>query len=121
MLSTLMMPLMVRLVPLFLLYRQLGWLDTPLPLFVPAFFGEAFFIFLMHQYYKNIPRDLVEAARIDGCSELRIWRSIMLPLSKPALISVAIFASSGPGTTSWRRSSSCSRTSARRCPSDSSR
>jgi ABC-type glycerol-3-phosphate transport system permease component len=92
MISTLMMPLMVRLVPLFLLYRHLGWLDTPLPLFVPAFFGEAFFIFLMHQYYKNIPRDLVEAARIDGCSELRIWRSIMLPLSKPALISVAIFA-----------------------------
>jgi multiple sugar transport system permease protein len=92
MLSTLMMPMMVRLVPLFLLYRDLGWLDTPLPLFVPAFFGEAFFIFLVHQYYKNIPRELVEAARIDGASELMIWRTIMVPLSVPALISVAIFA-----------------------------
>ncbi len=92
MISTLMMPMMVRLVPLFLLYRRLGWIDTPLPLFVPAFFGEAFFIFLMHQYYKTIPSELIEAARIDGAGELRIWRSIMLPLSKPALISVAIFA-----------------------------
>jgi ABC-type glycerol-3-phosphate transport system permease component len=92
MISTLMMPLMVRLVPLFLLYRHLGWLDTPLPLFVPAFFGEAFFIFLMHQYYKTIPRELIEAARVDGASELRIWRSIMIPNSIPALISVAIFA-----------------------------
>ena len=92
MISTLMMPFIVRLVPLFLLYKQLGWLNTPLPLIVPAFFGEAFFIFLMHQYYKTIPHEIIEAARVDGCSELRIWWSIMLPLSTPALISVAIFA-----------------------------
>lgn len=92
MVSTMMMPMVVRLVPLFLLYRHLGWLNTPLPLFVPAFFGEAFFIFLMHRYYKTIPRELIEAARVDGCSELRIWASIMVPLSKPALVTVAIFA-----------------------------
>jgi multiple sugar transport system permease protein len=92
MISTLMVPMMVRLVPLFLLYKNLGWLDTPLPLFVPSFFGEAFFIFLMHQYYKTIPHEIIEAARMDGASELQIWRSMMLPLSKPALISVAIFA-----------------------------
>lgn len=91
-LSTMMMPLIVRLIPLFLLYRELGWLNTPLPLFVPAFFGEAFFIFLVHQYYKTIPGEIIEAARMDGASELLIWRRIMLPLSRPALVSVAIFA-----------------------------
>ena len=92
MLSTLMMPIIVRLVPLFLLYKELGWINTPLPLIVPAFFGEPFFIFLMYQFFKNIPSELIEAARIDGSSELGIWWRIMLPLSKPALAAVVIFA-----------------------------
>lgn len=92
MISTLMMPLIVRLVPLFLLFRGLGWLNTPLPLTVPAFFGEAFFIYLMYQYFRGIPQELLDAARVDGASELVIWRRIMLPLSVPALIAVAIFA-----------------------------
>lgn len=92
MISTLMMPLIVRLVPLFLLFRGLGWLNTPLPLTVPAFFGEAFFIYLMYQYFRSIPQELLDAARVDGASELAIWRRIMLPLSVPALIAVAIFA-----------------------------
>lgn len=92
MLSTLMMPLIIRLVPLFLIFRSFGWVNTPLPMVVPAFFGEAFFIFLMYQFYRNIPQDLLDAARIDGASELRIWWRVMLPLSKPALITVIIFS-----------------------------
>jgi multiple sugar transport system permease protein len=92
MLSTLMMPLIIRLVPLFLIFRSLGWVNTPLPLVVPAFFGEAFYIFLMYQFYRNIPQDLLDAARIDGASEMRIWWRIMIPLSKPALITVIIFS-----------------------------
>ncbi len=92
MISTLLMPLIVRLVPLFLLYKQLGWLNTPLPLIAPGFFGEAFFIYLMYQYFRSIPQELIDAARIDGASELAIWRRIMVPLSAPALVAIAIFA-----------------------------
>lgn len=92
MISTLLMPLIVRLVPLFLLYKQLGWLNTPLPLIAPGFFGEAFFIYLMYQYFRSIPQELIDAARIDGASEVAIWLRIMVPLSVPALVAIAIFA-----------------------------
>lgn len=92
MISTLLMPLIVRLVPLFLLYKQLGWLNTPLPLIAPGFFGEAFFIYLMYQYFRSIPQELIDAARIDGASELSIWWRIMVPLSAPALVAIGIFA-----------------------------
>lgn len=91
-LSTMMMPKIVTLIPLFLIFKQLDWINTYLPLTVPAFFGEAFFIFIMRQFFLNIPQDLVDAARIDGASELGIWWSIMLPLARPAIISVVIFA-----------------------------
>lgn len=91
-LSTMMMPKIVTLIPLFLIFKQLDWINTYLPLTVPAFFGEAFFIFIMRQFFLNIPEDLVDAARIDGASELGIWWSIMLPLARPAIISVVIFA-----------------------------
>jgi multiple sugar transport system permease protein len=91
-LATLLMPFVVRLVPLFILFQKLGWINTFLPLIVPSFFGTPFFIFLMRQFFLTIPPELVDAARIDGASELGIWWRIMLPLSKPALAAVAIFA-----------------------------
>jgi multiple sugar transport system permease protein len=92
-LSTMMVPFVVRLVPLFLLYRNLGWINTLYPLIVPAFFGATpFFIFLLRQFYRSIPDDFSAAARVDGATELQIWWRIMLPLSQPALAAVAIFA-----------------------------
>jgi ABC-type glycerol-3-phosphate transport system permease component len=90
--STMMVPFIVRLVPLFLLFQKLGWVNTYYPLIVPSFFGTPFFIFLMRQFFLTIPGDLAEAARIDGANEIRIWWSIFLPLSGPALAVVAIFA-----------------------------
>ncbi len=92
MLGTLMIPIYVRIIPLFILYRGLGWLNTFKPIIVPGFLGIPFFIFLLHQYYMTIPRELDDAAKIDGCSYYRIFWRIVLPLSKPALGAVAIFA-----------------------------
>ena len=91
MLATMMLPAQVTMIPLFLTFKHLGWINTILPLVVPTFLGNAFFIFLLRQFYRSIPRDLLEAARIDGCSDLRIWARIMLPLSRPALAVVALF------------------------------
>ncbi len=90
--STMMIPFIVRLVPLFLLFQQLKWINTYLPLIVPALFGTPFFIFLLRQFFLSIPGELAEAARIDGANEFRIWWQIYLPLSGPALAVVAIFA-----------------------------
>jgi ABC-type glycerol-3-phosphate transport system permease component len=91
-LATLLMPFVVRLVPLFILFQKLGWINTFLPLVVPSFFGTPLFIFLMRQFFLTIPAELVDAARIDGAGELAIWWRIMLPLSKPVLAAVAIFS-----------------------------
>ncbi|HEU5100980.1 MAG TPA: carbohydrate ABC transporter permease [Roseiflexaceae bacterium] len=92
-LMTLMLPWQVTVVPTFLLFRSLGWINTFLPLIVPSFFGGgAFYIFLLRQFFMTIPRDLDEAAKIDGASSFRVFWNIMLPLSKPALATVAIFA-----------------------------
>ena len=91
-LATLMMPFIVRLVPLFILFQRLGWVNTFLPLVVPAFFGTPLFIFLMRQFFLTIPSELIDAARIDGAHEVQIWWRIMLPLSKPVLTAVSIFA-----------------------------
>ncbi len=91
MLSTMMIPPQVTMIPLFLVFKHLGWINTFLPLIVPSFLGNAFFIFLLRQFYRSIPRDLIDAARIDGCNELGIWAKVMLPLSKPALAVVALF------------------------------
>ena len=90
-LATLMLPSAVTLVPTYLLFNALGWVDTLLPLIVPAFFGSAFFIFLLRQFYTSIPIELEEAATIDGAGPYRIWWHIMLPLSTPALATVAVF------------------------------
>lgn len=91
MLSTMMLPGQVTMIPVFLTFKKLGWIGTILPLVVPSFLGNAFFIFLLRQFYRTIPIELAEAARIDGCSELGIWWRIMFPLSKPALAVVGLF------------------------------
>jgi len=90
-LATMMLPGQVTMIPLFIIFRTLGWIDTLKPLWVPAFFGRAFFIFLLRQFFKTIPKELFDAARIDGCSEFGQYWQIMLPLAKPALTTVAIF------------------------------
>ena len=89
--ATMMLPVYVTMIPLFLVFRQLDWVNTFKPLWVPAFFGNAFYIFLLRQFFKGIPTDLFDAARIDGCSEFGQYWRIMLPLTKPALTTVAIF------------------------------
>lgn len=89
--STMILPPQVTMIPTFLLFSWLGWYGTFLPLIVPHFFGSAFFVFLLRQFYLTIPQELSDAARIDGCSEWGIWWRIMLPLSKPALATVALF------------------------------
>lgn len=88
-LSTMMIPFQVIMIPLFLLTVRLGWLDSYLGLIVPGAL-TAFGVFLMRQFSLTIPDDYLDAARIDGCSELRIWWSIILPLSKPSLSALAI-------------------------------
>ncbi len=92
MLSTIMLPAMVTMIPLFIIFRSIGWYDTLLPLIVPAFFGNAFYIFLMRQFFLTIPQDLEEAAKIDGCGTFRIFWQIMLPLSKPVLVTVSVLS-----------------------------
>lgn len=92
-LSTLMMPYVVRLIPLYVIYNQIGWINTFLPIVVPELLGRnPFFIFLLRQFFRGIPFELSDAARIDGCSEFGIWWRIVMPLSKPALAAVTIFA-----------------------------
>jgi multiple sugar transport system permease protein len=98
MLATLMLPAQATMLPVFLLFRWLGWTGTFKPLFVPAFFGGAFAIFLLRQFFMTIPRELSDAARIDGCSDLRILARVILPLAKPALATVALFTFMGTWT-----------------------
>ena len=91
-LATMMLPAVATMIPRFVLFRILKWLDSYKPLIVPAFFGGgAFFIFLLRQFFLTIPGELFEAARIDGASDYRIYAQVMLPLSKPALSTVAIY------------------------------
>jgi len=90
--ATLFLPSQMTIIPLFLLWKQVGWLNTLLPLIVPSWFGHAFFIFLMRQFVMTIPLELDDAARIDGCGTFRIYWNIIVPLSKPALATIAIFS-----------------------------
>jgi len=93
MLGTLMLPYHVTLIPQYVLFLKLGWVNTWLPLIVPKYFAvDAFFIFLMVQFFRGIPRELDEAARMDGCSAWRIYRKVILPLSMPVLATAAIFS-----------------------------
>ena len=91
-LATMLLPPQVTMVPVFVIFRHLGMIDTFWPLILPSFFGIPFFIFLMRQFYLGIPYDLVEAARIDGCHEWRIYWRIIMPLSGPAIATVGLFA-----------------------------
>ncbi|MFQ5856490.1 MAG: carbohydrate ABC transporter permease [Anaerolineae bacterium] len=90
-LSTMMIPLHVKLIPLYAMYSRLGMIDTYWPLILPAFFGHPFFIFLMVQYMKTIPRDLDDAARIDGAGTWTILYRVILPLCKPPLTIIVVF------------------------------
>jgi len=92
MLATMMIPGAVTMLPVFLIYRWLGWIDTLRPLWVGAFFGGGFNIFLLRQFFMTIPTDLEDAAKIDGCSYFTIYWKIMLPLITPALAALTIFA-----------------------------
>lgn len=94
-LSTMMIPGFVTLIPQYVLFANLGWLNTYYPLVVPAFFGSAFNIFLLRQFYMTIPNEMIEAARMEGASHFYIWRKIGIPLTKPALATVAIFSFNG--------------------------
>jgi len=94
-LATMMVPFPVLMVPTFALFRHLDWIGTYRPLWVPAWFGSAFSIFLLRQFFRTIPFELTEAAKIDGASEWRIFRSIVLPLSKAAVAVVALFSFMG--------------------------
>ena len=89
--ATLMIPPQVSLIPNFVIFKYLGWIGTQLPLIVPAFWGGAFGTFLLRQYFLTIPRDLVDAARMDGASLFDIFWRIYMPLSKPAVAALAIF------------------------------
>ena len=89
--ATMMLPGTVTLVPTYIAFNKIGWINTFLPLIVPAFFGSAFFIFMFRQFYLSLPRELEEAARIDGAGYFRIWWSIFLPLSLPVIATVTVF------------------------------
>jgi multiple sugar transport system permease protein len=90
-LATLMLPYPVTMVPLYVIFNELGWVNSFLPLIVPAYFGSAFYIFLLRQFFLRIPDELEDAARMDGANLLQILYRIILPLSMPAIATVAIF------------------------------
>ncbi len=91
MLATMMLPAQVTMIPVFLLFRSLGWIDSFLPLVVPALFGSPFFVFMFRQFFLQVPEELLEAARIDGASAWMIYWRLMLPLSMPVIAIVAIY------------------------------
>lgn len=94
-LSTMMIPGFVTMIPQYILFSRIGWVGTYLPLIVPAFFGNAFNIFLMRQFYLSIDDELIEAAQMDGANHLFIWSRLMIPLTKPALITIGITSFNG--------------------------
>jgi multiple sugar transport system permease protein len=89
-LATMMLPGAVTMMPQFLIFRSLHWVDTLLPLWVPSFFASAFNIFLLRQFFLGIPKEIEDAAKMDGCGYLRTWWEVMMPMVKPALAAVAI-------------------------------
>ena len=90
-LATMMIPGQISMIPVFMIYRWLGWIDTFLPLIVPAWFGSAFFIFLYRQFFMGIPTEMDEAATVDGCSPLGIFWHVLLPMAKPVTATVAVY------------------------------
>ena len=96
--AVMMIPGQVTMIPLFLLFNKIGWVGTPLPLIVPAFFGAPFYIFLLRQFFMGLPDTLRDSAKIDGAGEFRIYWQIMLPLAKPAVLAVGLFQFMGSWT-----------------------
>lgn len=90
--ATMMLPWQVTMVPLFIIFKNLGWINTYWPFVVPSLFGNAYFIFLLRQFFMSLPEELSDAARIDGAGELGILWRIIVPLSKPAMAVVMLFA-----------------------------
>ncbi len=90
--SSMMLPYVVLIIPLFIMFRTVHWIDTFWPLIVPGWFGVPFYIFMLRQYFLSLPHELDDAAKIDGAGILRVWWSILLPLIKPALAAVGIFS-----------------------------
>jgi multiple sugar transport system permease protein len=91
MLATMMLPGVVTMIPTYILFRIIGWIGGYAPLIVPSFFGYAFYIFLLRQFFLSLPWELTESARVDGAGDLRIFVSIMLPLIRPALMVTVVF------------------------------
>ena len=89
--STMMLPSQVTIVPLFLFFRNLGWVGTLKPLIVPSFLGDAFSIFLLRQFFLTIPSDLIDAARVDGANQFQIMWNIVVKVAKPAIAAVGLF------------------------------
>ena len=89
--ATIILPIQVTLLPLYVIFTKIGWNGTWLPLIIPAFFANAYNVFLLRQYFMSLPRDLDEAAMIDGASPFRVLRSIIVPLSVPAIVAVSLF------------------------------
>ncbi len=92
MLATMMLPGQVTVIPVFILFKNLGWIDSFAALTVPAFFGTPFYIFLLRQFFMTVPRELEDAARIDGCGTWGVFWHVILPMAKPALAAVAVFS-----------------------------
>jgi ABC-type glycerol-3-phosphate transport system permease component len=91
-LSTLMLPMEVQLIPVFMIFKELGWLNSFKPMQVWGFFGNPFYIFLMRQFFMSIPRDIEDAARMDGCGPVSLLTRIFIPMAGPAVVSVALFS-----------------------------
>lgn len=89
--ASMMVPYAITLIPRFLLFKDLGFYDTYVPLIVPVMFGTAFSIFLTRQFFMTLPKELEEAAIVDGCSHFRIWAQIFMPLTKPIIATLAVF------------------------------
>lgn len=89
--ATMILPGQVTMIPTFSIFKWLGWIGTILPLTVPSFFGSAFYIFLLRQFFMTLPNELSDAAKIDGCSEIESYWKVALPLAKPALVTVGLF------------------------------
>ncbi|HJA94189.1 MAG TPA: carbohydrate ABC transporter permease [Candidatus Eisenbergiella merdipullorum] len=94
-LATMMIPSFITLVPTYVIFSKIGWVNTYLPLIVPAFFGNAFHIFMMRQFYRTIPNELMEAAKMDGAGHFYIWGKLMMPLVKPVMATIALISFKG--------------------------
>ena len=92
-LATMMVPAIATIIPQFILFRAFGWIDTFLPMIVPAFFAYPYNVFLFRQFFKGIPRELDEAAVIDGCNKFQVFTKILVPLAKPAFITIGVLSS----------------------------